>query len=134
MTKLTRGVCSELMTGMEEELAALFNKHGVTGEVKSAKMDRNGRYATFSVQVSVLQANGVASTPERSAYLQNARLYGVEADWLGREFTINQDRVVLTGLNPKAKKYPFVLPIVDDPRGRFYKLSTEQLRRLVASS
>ncbi len=134
MTKLTKDVCSELMTGMEAELAALFKKYGVTGEVKSAKVDSNGRYATFSLQVSAVQANGVASTPERTAYLQYAKLYGVEPDWLGREFKINEDTVVLDGVNRKAKKYPFVLSIVDDQQGRFYKLSAEQLKRLVVSS
>jgi hypothetical protein len=117
------------MTGeIEAELRDLLERHGLSGKVGSVKYDSNGRYAYFSLEVSVVDEGGEAVTPERTAFLRHAPLHGIDTSWLGREFQINGQTVRLTGYNTKAKSYPFICTIVGDDRGG-YKLSAEQLER-----
>jgi len=129
MSKLTKAVVRKLMSDMETELQTLFEKYGVAGEVKSAKIDGDGHYATFSLQVGVVQEDGEATTPERMAFLRYAPMHGIDVSWLGREFKLNGDTVVLTGYNTKAKSYPFICQIIGDVAGRFYKLNATQLEK-----
>jgi len=93
----------------------------------------DGRYATFSLQVAVVRADGEATTLERMAFLRYAPMHGIDVSWLSREFKLNGDTVTLNGYSTKAKSYPFICQIVGDAAGRFYKLSATQLEKYMNS-
>lgn len=127
MTKLTKEVCNKMWTAIETELAALFEKYGVAGEVTKCRLDREGGFANFNLQVGAVQGDGSAMTPERAAFLHYAPMHGIDTSWLGRDFKLNGDVVRLTGYNAKAKAYPFICEIVGS--NRFYKLNATMLER-----
>jgi len=82
-------MCSQITREIEAELRGLMERHGLSVQVGKVRYDSNGRYAYFSLEVSVLDDGGLADTPERVAFLRYAPMHNIDTSWLGREFQIN---------------------------------------------
>lgn len=83
--------------------------------------------ATFKLECSPLRADGTAVSKEAEDYKRNARLYRMDPEWLGREFTTSGGRVYrLTGLALKSRKFPILAQEV--ATGTVYKLTEDAVR------
>lgn len=116
-----RDVLDRILMG-NEELKAL----GVTAQLGSCRYEP--KLATFKLKVIVLGDCGKEITPWEAEWHGSHRLYGFEADDLGREFRHfgSGKTYKIVGLNRKAKKYPV---IGQDQDGRTYKFAAHVVKK-----
>ena len=84
----------------------------------------------IKLEVSELADDGVAKTPERAAFIQQAHHYGLSPEDLDAEFT-GQDGAVyrIVGLSPRKRRYPIVAERLSD--GTLYKFGEATVARLL---
>ena len=98
---------------------------------------RGGSFAATACQikleVSEISEEGVAKTPERAAFVEQAMYYGLSPLDLDQEFK-GQDGTVyrIIGLSPRKRKYPIVALRVSD--GKLYKFGSQTVVRMLAEA
>ena len=98
---------------------------------------RGGSYSATACQikleVSELSDNGTAQTPERIAFIEQAKYYGLVPEDLDAEFTAQDGTTYkIIGLSPRNRKYPIVAARQSD--GKLYKFGKETVVRLLAQT
>jgi hypothetical protein len=100
---------------MQEALDAFVGSdNGVVVKVGHASFSDSS--VTFKVDVSEI-VNGQVVTKEASAFKAMACLYGLKPEDLGRTFAFRGEKYTVSGLNPKAAKYPICGKRVSDGKG-----------------
>jgi hypothetical protein len=73
----------------------------------------------FKVEFAEIGEDGIVETGEAQAFRLMASLYGLQPEWLGREFLHGGRTFKVTGLNAKAKR----MPVTAESEGREYKFA-----------
>lgn len=108
-------------------LAAVGAKHGVTLTAGSCRYEADGGSATFKLGVARVNADGTVDSPERTAFLMNADLYGLKASDLGAVFAMGGHRYEVTGLATRRSKKPVIIRETDS--GKTYVIAAEAVKR-----
>jgi len=113
-----------LRSEIEAALRPLAEKHGI--DFGTGRCKYTGANATIEVKISVRDAEGNIRTREAEDYKRLAASCGLKAEWLGAEFTSQGRTLRITGLNPKAVKYPVLARDIADGQG--YKFRAEVIK------
>ena len=103
---------------LDNVLKPLAEELGVVIEIGNCTYQKSN--CRFQLKVSIVDSDGKAITEEIESFRGNAQLFGFEPDDLGREFVFRKQQYVISGLNPKSRKYP-VLARSDN--GKDYKFT-----------
>jgi len=118
---------------IRSNLSALLSGLGIediTAEVGHCSYDGTGANATFKVIFSRVGDDGTVETPEATAFKQLSNAYGVPADALNTDVTINGKVVTLVGLKPRSSKYPF---LGRHTNGSVFKYRGDTIERAIAN-
>ena len=116
-TALDRAFFQKSRPMIDKALAQLGEDLGVQFHAGNASFDISGASGHFKLEVLPLQAGGEVVTPEASAFESMAKLYGFDAGDLGRTFRTGGVDYRITGLKPRARRYPVTADRVSDGRG-----------------
>lgn len=106
MKEITKQMVKQLRADCEEALKAVAEKHGLTLRHKRCSFYRDQCPVPLEFVVVQTTEEGDEVTPEGRTFFLRAGEYGLEADWLHQSFTHGGERFKITGLNPRAHKYP----------------------------
>lgn len=118
---ITRQQHTQITREIQSALADVFEQHGLVLRTKSGKY---GPAYVLTIEGIPAADDGDTvnkNAPEALAYTEAAAFYGLPADGLGREFIVNGDTFVITGLNERAPKMPVQGTRVSD--GKRFKFS-----------
>ena len=104
--KITKDLLDTIRKRGEKALHDLGDDLGISFSFSHAKYDLNGQYATFKLELAVVGADGEATSREAELFKKQCHLYGLEPKHLGTDFTIGMNTYTITGLNPRAHKFP----------------------------
>jgi hypothetical protein len=90
--------------------------------VKVGRMTYRESTATLKLEIGEVRENGEATTKEAEAFRVYCYRYGLEPEDRGNEIIERGQRFRLEGINPKAKKFPFIARNLDD--GKLYRFSS----------
>ena len=105
----------ELADALEEALAMFSNEHQVQIKVKGGTYESHS--LTVKVEMSEIGVDGVARTPEASAFVSYASRYGLDANDLNRTFSYGGTNYIIRGLKTRAKKNNI---LVERDNGKMY--------------
>lgn len=108
---------------IDAALAAVEKKHGIKFNLGNIRYSAND-FRTKLECVSVTSANGAPVDADKVKFEQNAFLFGVKKDAFGKSFTSHGRRFTITGINPRAKRYPVTAV---GPQGGGYKFPVDSL-------
>lgn len=91
-----------LQDEINKALAPLAEAYGINITAGGGKYGNT--YATLKLQIGLLNAEGVAMTPEATAFQAYTSLHGLQAEDLGRSFSLKGKRFVIKGLNIRSRK------------------------------
>ena len=107
LTTMDRAAVRALRVAMEAALSKVQTQYGVTIKMGGARFD--SRTATFKVEVVTKGKGGEEQTKESIAYEQSAVIYGLDAEWLNKEFKFRGNTFIVRGLNTRAHKMPVIV-------------------------
>jgi len=116
ITKLDRPTVKHITKRLETAVKPLAEELGVAIDFGSCTFNTSN--CKFQLKVSVLDCDGKAITEESESFRSNAKLFGLQPDDLGKEFTFRGQSYTICGLKPKSLKYPV---IARSDNGRDYK-------------
>ena len=120
ITALDKPQIKYIRKRMESALKSLAQELGVTIDVCNCTFQQSN--CRFQVKLAVLDSAGNPVTEEIDLFRESARLYGLEASDMGKEFTYRGKAYTICGLNPKSRKYPIIAKAVN---GKVYKFPCE---------
>jgi len=82
--------------------------------------------ATIKLEISEV-VDGKVITKEAESFAANARIYGLDPEDLGRKFQLGDDVYTVTGLKPRASKYPILA--TSENNGKSYKFPADTVAR-----
>lgn len=91
---------------IEAALSDLAQRLGVQFELTGGRYA--GDYGHYKLNISPIGEGGRPQTKEADAFKKLARLYGLDAEDLYRQFSSSGERFEIVGLNTKAAKYPIL--------------------------
>jgi hypothetical protein len=107
---ISRAAAKAITTEIDTAVKAILDKHGLTaGQVKT-NYGYQYKY-TITASIPVVNDDGFdIGTPEAQMFLICAQSHGFPnpQDTLGKEFTANGKRFIVTGYNSRAPKFPFL--------------------------
>ena len=106
ITELDRPIVKHIRSRLEAVFKPLAEELGLAIEVGSCTF--NASNCRLQLKVSVLDGDGKAMTEESESFRSNAKLFGLEPDDLGKEFTFRGQLYAICGLKPKSRKYPVI--------------------------
>lgn len=86
-------------------------------------------YVTFKVDVAEVGEGGIVQSKEAADFKLMAKLYGLSADDLGREFESHGRTFRITGLKARATKHPVLCECLTD--GKEYVFTAPTVARLL---
>ena len=124
VTHINRAVCKILSEDIMDALEAVAERHGLTLDRKGGKYDD----ASFTLPV-IFSIAEFKTKQDNNDFLNNAAIFGVDPDWLDREFTTSSGKTLkIVGLNTRAPKNCIKL---EDDGGRSFKCSPEYVRQFL---
>ena len=97
---------------------AIENKEmGFTMTLKNCKYNDNS--CTFQLEC-VDVVNGVVVNMEAVNWDKYATMFGMKKEWMNAEVTLNGNKYVITGINPKRRKYACVVKRVSDQKSYLF--------------
>jgi hypothetical protein len=112
---------TQLQDDIKRAIDKVAKKHNVVFDF------RGGTYAdthaTLKLTVSCVSKQGTVLTRERAAYIQYARSYGMDPNWIDESFTggLHGYECILIGLKTRSKKFPVIAKRVSD--GKLFKFT-----------
>lgn len=103
-----------------DALEAVEKKHGVRFSLGNITFSAND-FRTRLECLSTADASGNSVDPDKVKFEKTAYRVGVKKDAYGKTFTSNGKTFRITGVNPRAKKYPIQAVTIN--RGKRYKFS-----------
>lgn len=126
MKQLNKDALRLLRVDLNKALEEVAAKHNIILEVGNASFTANN--ATFKLHV-MTKAEGVETKADaeeakmKKDFEQYHRMFGIDADALGKKIKSREKTFTVIGLDTKKRKYPI---IARDEQGKQYKLSIEQ--------
>ena len=128
---MNRAMAKQLARKIEAALQPLASELGMQIRARGGSFGATAYMA--KIEVSEITADGVAMTPERTAFIKEATLFGLQPEDLDAEFKANGVTVYkIVGLAPRKRKYPIVA--ARQPDGKLYKFGEETVARMLAES
>ena len=115
--ELDRPTVKYIRKRLEAALTPLAEELGVAIDFGSCTFKTNN--CRLQLRVSVLDPDGKAITEESESFRSSAKLFGLEPDDLGKEFTFRSQLYTICGLKPKSRKYPVVARSDNDKDYKF---------------
>jgi len=116
--ELDRPTVKYIRKRLKTALAPVADELGIAIDFGSCTFKTNN--CRLQLRVSVLDPDGKAITEESASFRSNAKLFGLEPDDLGKEFTFRGQSYTICGLKPKSRKYPV---IARSDNGKDYKFA-----------
>jgi len=124
--EITRATVKALREDCEAALQAVAEKHGLQIRQKRSVSFRPDKCPVPCEFILVeTTESGDEITPEGQTFKTRAFQYGLEPEWLHQSFDLNGNRLKITGLNPRARKYPVM---VEDSAGKSYKVPANTVK------
>ena len=118
VTKLDRPTVKYIRKRLEAAVKPLAEELGVAIDLANCTFKTNN--CRFQLKFAVLNPDGEAITEESESFRSSAKLFGLEPDDLGKEFTYRRQSYTICGLKPKSRKYPV---IARSDNGKDYKFA-----------
>jgi hypothetical protein len=115
---IDRTACKTLHADIEAALRAVAERHGLDLAVKGGSFSPN----TYSPKIE-LRTKGA----EAGDFARYAPLFGLAADSFGKQFVSNGAVYVVTGINPKADRFPILAERSSDRRA--FKMTADAVKR-----
>ncbi len=112
-------------------LDILSKELGCQIKVGRASFARDGSNCTFKVECAIMSADGTVETKEVTAFRKMASLYGLSPNDLGKVFTNAGEKFTISGLKPKANKYPILATRSD---GKGFKFPVDMVKLALAAA
>jgi len=93
---------------IQAALDTLSKELGCQIKVGGASFARDGSNCTFKLECATVSADGTVETKEVTAFREMASSYGLSPDDLGKAFFNAGEKFTISGLKPKANKYPIL--------------------------
>ena len=122
---ITKELLADVRADFDEAIAGIGRKHKMNISLRNIRYGQQN--ATGNIEMSLLDAYGVAQTPERTAWENHARLYQLDPTWLDQTFISNGSVHTITGLKVKAPNYP----VLTESNDKTYKWPAETVKRLM---
>ena len=103
-------------------LLAQFNNENPEFNVKLGSCSYSEFNATYKLEMSEVVGDKVVDR-DRESFLSHARLLGLEASDIDKEFTSNNKVFILCGYNSRARKMPMLARLKSD--GNLYKFTLD---------
>lgn len=122
--ELNRANLGLLREAINAAIADFGNKFGVKISTGSASFSPAN--ATMKLEIATISTDGVVESKERTAFIREARLYGLNPEWIDKEFTMlgSQQVCKVIGLNTRCHKSP----VICDSNGKRYKVSASTVK------
>jgi hypothetical protein len=127
MKTFTKNSINALRTEIDNTLAALGKKHGISLEAGNCTF--NASTCTFKLKCGVANSDGSFETKESLVWKEVHKVYGFTADDAKRPITRAGRAYMIVGFNTAAKKYPLILEDMSD--GMQYKFSIMQVKDMI---
>ena len=117
----------------EEALALVAEQHGLVLQRKYCTYNADSMPVAFKLVVPQHdEQTGTAIDPAESEFRRLASRYGLEASDFGRVFSTFRGTYRISGVKPKARKYP--IQGTDTSTGKRFKFPAEQVRQGLEAS
>ncbi len=128
---MNRTTAKQIGQKIEAALQSIVEELGM--QIRARGGSFGATACAIKLEVSELADDGVAKTPERAAFIQQAHLYGLSPEDLDATFTANDGTIYqIVGLSPRKRKYPIVAARASD--GKLYKFAEATVVRLLAET
>lgn len=128
---MNRATAKEIGQKIEAALKSIGEELGM--QIRAVGGNYGATACQIKLEVSELSDGGVAKTPARDAFVQQAHLYGLSPDDLDQVFEANDGTTYrIIGLKPRQRKYPIVAE--RQPDGKVYKFDKATVVRLLAQT
>jgi hypothetical protein len=117
ITTLDKPKIKYIRKRMETVLKPLAQELGVTIDVCNCSYQQSN--CKFQVKLAVMDSAGNAVTEEIDFFRESAKLFGLEASDMGKEFTYRGSIYTICGLNPKSRKYHIIAKGANGNRYKF---------------
>lgn len=98
---------------LDSKLKELSEELGIEITSANASYDPSGMNGDFKLKLAVVGENGVAETPERTAYKNYHAMYGLPENGLDQTVVISNRRFKVAGIRTKATKNNILLEALD---------------------
>jgi len=116
---------------IQAALDTLSKELGCQIKVGGASFARDGSNCTFKLECATVSADGTVETKEVTAFREMASSYGLSPDDLGKAFFNAGEKFTISGLKPKANKYP-ILAVRSD--GAEFKFPVDMVKLALAAA
>lgn len=82
----------------------IFDELGLSVKLGGGTYGREN--GTIKLEIAVIGDNGIAQSPDRTAYTLYYKLFDLQPEWLDQSFTSQGKTYIVRGLKPNAPKYP----------------------------
>lgn len=120
---VTRSFLKTIEADILKAVAPVAKRHNV--EIRFTGGSFTDSNASLKLEIATVAEDGTVSTRKADDFRRLAKFYGLKATDLGREFGMRGEKFTISGLSPRAKKFP-VLAIRD---GTTYKFAAEDVVR-----
>ena len=118
ITRLDRPTVKYIRKRLESAVKPLAEELGVVIDIGNCTFKTSN--CRFQLKISVLDSDGKPITEEIDSFRSSAKLFGLEPDDLGKEFTFQGQSYTIYGFKPKSRKYPV---IAKSDNGKKYKFA-----------
>ena len=98
---------------LDAKLKELSDELGIQITTGNANYDANGLNGGFKLKLAIVGENGVVETPERTAYRDYHRLYGLPENGLDQTIVLSNRTFRVAGIRLKASKNNILLEALD---------------------
>lgn len=121
-----RSTVKAMRQPLEDALSVIEKQFGVKVTVGNASF--TGENVTFKVELATVAADGTVNDKHVSDFKMLCGMYDLKPEHLGAEVVYAGTTYKITGLNPKAPRYPINVERVSDGRG--FRLPERAVRAL----
>jgi hypothetical protein len=113
---------------IERQALALLAPMESDGQLKiAAKGGTIGKtFVNLKIEFAEVGESGVVESREVADFKALAKLYGLSADDLGKQFVSRGERYEIVGLKPKSHKFPI---LGQNRNGKVYKFPAESVKQ-----
>lgn len=117
----------EILSKIEAALAPIAAEYGLTVGRKSCSYTPDALPVAFQLLVRKEDSDGRALSPEAVTFQRLSSAYGLAPTDLGREFTVGGKRFRVSGLKPKAVRFPILAEAI--ATGKTYKFPEDVVKQ-----
>jgi hypothetical protein len=117
---------------MDEALAKIGARHGVSFNLGSMRYDGDGSRFTVKTECLRRSEDGTVETKEAKDFTRLAHLYGLKPEHLGVTVTMGGEHYRISGLSTRSRKYPILAMRLKD--GKTYKFTEPSIVSAVQRS